>query len=178
MNSHRKQLGISLLEIVIALTASAAATGVAVALYVQSNADAASAEARQKMQVLYMEIDRAYPSGIYNDASVADLEATLAPGHLLRQGPRFGIGPASLVTIRPGPMSNGLASTALVDVTFDTTRACVGILESTYTLPFDASVDGNVIVRNGRRISPEAIADACDGRSGEVQIVVRASETP
>lgn len=176
MSLHLRQRGISLLEIIIALTAAAAATGVAVTLYVQSNADAEAAEVGQKMQVLYMEIDRAYPVGIYTNASVADLEATLAPDHILRRGSRFGIAAASPVTLSPGPMNGGLVDTAVVEVGFDTTRACVGIVESTFNLPFDARIDGEAVVRNGERVSADAIADRCEARSGTVEIVVRASE--
>ncbi len=176
MRSRRNQGGITLLEIMIALTASLVATGVVVTLYVQSNADVSSAAIRQKMQILYIEMDRAYPSGVYEGASAADIRSGLPSDHVLRIGSTIGIAAGLPITIAPGVENNGIIDSALVAVRFSNTRTCIGIIESTLSLPFDASVEGNQIVKNGEITGPEELANACVGGAGIVEVVVRAGE--
>ena len=175
MNSLRKQRGVSLIEIFIVLTASITAIGVAVTLYVQSNANAAAADARQRLQVLYVEIDRAYPNGFYEGASIADILATMPSDHVLRRGAGITLQNADQVSIEPGPSNNGLIDTAILRVPFSTTRSCVGAIQSTFGLPFDVEVAGVRAVTNGEVVSPAALADACDANAGVLEITVRAS---
>lgn len=175
MNSLRKQQGVSLIEIFIVLTASIAAIGVAVTLYVQSNANAAAADARQRLQVLYVEIDRAFPNGLYEGASITDLLAAMPSDHVLRRGAGITLQNADPISIEPGPSNNGLIDTAILRVPFSTTRSCVGAIDSTLGLPFDVEVASIRVVSNGEVMSPAARADACEDGSGVIEITVRAA---
>lgn len=178
MNSLHNQRGVSLIEIFIALTAAIAATGMAVTMYLQSNADTSAASARQTMQMLYSEMDRAYPRGVYTTASVDDLLATMRPDSGLRRGGGIALQNEALITLVPGALNNGLADSAVLTVPFSTTRICVGIIESTFGLPFDARVGTNVAVTNGVAVSPAAVAAACETNTGTATVVVRAGERP
>lgn len=178
MNSPRKQRGVSLLEIFIALTAAIAATGVALTMYLQSNSDTLAASTKQTMQMLYSEMDRAYPRGVYTSASDTDLLATMRPDSSLVKAGQIALQAGAPITITPGAPNNGVVDSAVLSVPFSSTRVCVGVIDSTIGLPFDARVGTAVAVESGVRVSSAAVADACDGGSGVVTVVVRAGERP
>jgi len=169
-NSRRKQRGVTLIELSLVMAAAMAAAALVATLYTQSSSDANLQNARTKIQLLMVEVDRSYPSGVYNGASTANFAASLAVDHALRTTTGLGISASEPIRLVPAPPVSGLSQALIASVDVGTTQTCEGVMSALTGSEAQARIGGNLIVDAGQSTGILAVATACNAPPLTVEI--------